>query len=253
MLQRLNWTGLAFMAALLLAWEISARAAGSPSYPGLAAVLQALWEDLPVLAPQVGITLWRAGAGFALALAMMLPLGIFIGRTPRMGQYLEPLIDMLRPLPPLAIVPVAMLLAGTGSVAKIGVVFYGASFPLLINAIDATRATQPMLVNAGRSMGLSRLEIMRHIDLPAALPQIMAGVRLSVALSLLIGVSSEMLLSTDGLGNYLMRAQEQFRIASGLAAIVLIALVSLAINTLVLRTERRLLAWHHARQAMARR
>lgn len=251
MLQRLNWPGLVFMATLLLAWELSARAVASPSYPGFVTVVQALVADLPVFAMQIAITLVRAGAGFALALAVMLPLGIFIGRTPRLGRYVEPVIDLLRPLPPLAIVPVAMLFAGTGSAAKIGVIFYSASFPLLINAIDATRSTHPLLLNVGRSIGLSRTEIMRFIDLPAALPQIMSGVRLSVAISLLISVSSEMLLSTDGMGNYLMRAQEQFQIAAGLAALVLIALVSLAVNTVVRRIERRLLAWHYGRHGLA--
>jgi ABC-type nitrate/sulfonate/bicarbonate transport system permease component len=252
MLHRFNWPGLVFTAALLVAWELSARAVASPSYPGFVAVVHALVADAPTFASQIGITLWRAAAGFVLALVTMLPLGIFIGRTPKLGQYLEPAIDLLRPLPPLAIVPVAMLFAGTGSAAKISVIFYSAAFPLLINAIDATRSTHPLLVNVGRSIGLSRTEIMRLIDLPDALPQIMAGVRLSVALSLLISVSSEMLLSTDGVGNYLMRAQEQFQIAGGLAAIVLIALVSLGINTVVRHAEQRLLAWHHARHALAR-
>ncbi len=252
MISRINWPGLIFMAALLLAWELSARAIASPSYPSLALVLQTLVSDAPIFAQQIGITLGRAAAGFALALATMVPLGIFIGRTPRFGQYIEPAIDLLRPLPPLAIVPVAMLFAGTGSAAKISVIFYSASFPLLINAIDATRSTHPLLLQVGRSIGLSRAEIMRRIDLPAALPRIMVGVRLGVAMALLISVSSEMLLSTDGMGNYLMRAQEQFQIAGGLAAIVVIALVALVVNAGVLRIEHRLLAWHHARHAMPR-
>jgi ABC-type nitrate/sulfonate/bicarbonate transport system permease component len=252
MLRTFNWPGCLFMLALLGAWEAAARASGSPSFPPFIAVAHALLTDLPVFAGQTAITLARAAAGFALALAIMLPLGIFIGRTPRVARYVEPLIDLLRPLPPLAIVPVAMLFAGTGSAAKILVVFYSASFPLVINAIDATRATHPLLVHVGRSIGLTQGEIMRHIDLPAALPQIMTGVRLSIALALLVSVSSEMLLSTDGIGNYLMRAQEQFMIASGLAAIVFIALLSLAVNTVVQRVERRLLAWHHARYGLAR-
>lgn len=247
---RFNWPGLIFMALLLAAWELGARAVGSPSFPGALAVARTLVADGGELAAQMGVTLSRAAAGFALALVTMLPLGLFIGRTPRVGQYVEPLVDLLRPLPPLAIVPVAMLFMGTGSAAKVSVVFYSAAFPLLINAIDATRATHPLLVQVGRSVGLTRAEIMRRIDLPAALPQIMAGVRLSVAVALLISVSSEMLLSTDGVGNYLMRAQEQFRIAAGLAGIALVALVSLAINTVVRQVERRLLAWHHARHTL---
>jgi ABC-type nitrate/sulfonate/bicarbonate transport system permease component len=250
MTSRINWPGLVFLASLLTAWELSARVVASPNYPGFVAVAQALIGNLSVFGSQFAITLARAAAGFALALATMLPLGIFIGRTRRVGAYIEPLIDMLRPLPPLAIVPVAMLFAGTGSAAKILVVFYSAAFPILINAIDATRSTHPLLINVGRSLGLSRTEIMRTIDLPAALPQIMAGIRISVALALLISVSSEMLLSTDGIGNYIMRAQEQFQIAGGLAAIMLIAVVSLVINGLVLRVEQHLLAWHHQRAAL---
>lgn len=248
-----NRTGAVFIAALLLAWELAARAVASPSFPSLSAVLATLGQDGGLLAGQMTITLARAAAGFALALATMLPLGIFIGRTRAVAPFVEPLIDLLRPLPPLAIVPVAMLFMGTGSAAKIAVIFYSASFPLLLNAIDATRATHPLLIQVGRSIGLTRAEIMRRIDLPAALPQIMAGVRQSVALALLISVSAEMLLSTDGVGNYLMRAQEQFHIAGGLACIVVVALVSLAVNTGVRWIERRLLAWHHERHALAGR
>lgn len=251
LLRRLNWAGLVLILLLLLGWELSARAIGSPSYPGVTAVLQALLNDSSTFAEQIGVTLARAAAGFALALITMLPMGVFIGRTPRVGDYLEPAIDLLRPLPPLAIVPVAMLFAGIGSAAKISVIFYTASFPLLINAIDATRATHPLLVNVARSIGLSRTEIMRFVALPAALPQIMSGIRQSIALSLLVSVSSEMLLSTDGLGNYLMRAQEQFQIANGLAAIVVIAVASLVINTVVLCIEQHLLAWHYARHGLS--
>lgn len=246
-----NWPGLILILGLLLVWEMGARSVGSPSFPPVTAVVQELTKDGAELATQMSVTLARAAAGFALALVTMLPLGIFIGRSPRFAPYVEPLIDLLRPLPPLAIVPVAMLFLGTGSSAKISVIFYSASFPLLLNAIDATRATHPLLVNVGRSIGLSRAEIMRRIDLPAAMPQIMAGVRLSVAVALLISVSAEMLLSTDGVGNYLMRAQEQFRIAAGLACIGVIALVSLAVNTAVHQVERRLLSWHHQRHGLA--
>ncbi len=251
-LKAFNWPGVIFMAALLLAWELAARAMNTPSFPSLVTVLQLLAGDGRILAAQMTITLGRAAAGFALALAAMLPLGVFIGRTHRLGRYIEPAIDLLRPLPPLAIVPVAMLFAGTGSAAKISVIFYSAAFPILLNAIDATRATHPLLLDVGRSIGLSRAAIMRRIDLPAALPQIMSGVRLGVAAALLVSVSAEMLLSTDGMGNYLMRAQEEFQIARGLAGILTIALVSLAVNAIVSRIEQRLLAWHHARHAVVR-
>jgi ABC-type nitrate/sulfonate/bicarbonate transport system permease component len=246
---RWNWPGIAFLAIVALAWELSARAVGSLNYPSFIASCASFAANFPAFAAATGITLARAAAGFAIALVVMLPLGIMIGRMPRLGQYVEPLLDMLRPLPPLAIVPVAMLFAGTGSAAKILVIVYSAAFPLLISAIAATRSTHPVLIQTARSLGLSRWEIMREIDLPAALPQIAGGIRVAVALALLISVSSEMLLSTDGIGNFIMRAQEQFLVAQGLAALVVIALVALAINSLVFRAEQRLLAWHYARMA----
>lgn len=245
-----NLPGTLLLLALVCAWEAWARAVNSPNFPTFLAVLGVLGSEMGVLLRQTGITLGRAAGGFALALATMLPLGIYLGRTPRVAQFFEPVIDLLRPLPSLAIVPVVMLFAGIGTAAKISVVFYGAAFPILINTIDATRATHPLLLHVGRSLGLSRAEIMRTIDLPSALPQIMAGVRLSVAIALLISVSSEMLLSTDGMGNFLVRAQESFRIADGLAGLLVVALASLAVNVGVLRIERHLLAWHHQRHGL---
>jgi ABC-type nitrate/sulfonate/bicarbonate transport system permease component len=100
----------------------------------------------------------------------------------------------------------------------------------------------------GRSLGLSRREIMLQIDLPAAMPQVIVGIRIGVSLALLISVSAEMLLSTNGIGNVIMRSQEQFRVAAGLAALLVISVTALLINGMVARAEHRLLAWHYGRQ-----
>ncbi|MFM0247991.1 NitT/TauT family transport system permease protein/sulfonate transport system permease protein [Burkholderia sp. GAS332] len=250
--KRTNVPGIVFLVLLAAAWEVSARLVNSQNYPGFIDVVAALVRHAGELAPALGITLVRASAGFALSLVTMLPLGICLGRMRSLASFVEPLLDLVRPLPPLAIVPVVMLFAGTGSMAKILVVFYGAAFPILINAIDATRATHPLLINVGRSIGLSRSEIMWRIDLPAALPQIVSGIRISVALSLLISVSAEMLLSTNGIGNFIVTAQQQFEIAAGLATILVIAIAALCIETLFFRIERNLLAWHHERASAGR-
>ena len=244
-----TWPGAAFLLALLVLWELSARAVGSPNFPGVLAVLAALRDSWPSLCEEMGVTLARAAAGLLLALVTMLPLGIFIGRVRAVGDFIEPVFDLLRPLPPLAIVPVAMLFAGVGSAAKVMVVFYSVSFPILLSAVDAVRSAHPMLGNVARSLRMSRREIMFEVDLPAALPQIAVGIRIAVALALLVSVSAEMLLSTNGIGTIIVRSQEQFRIAQGLAALVVIAVTALAINGVVARVERRLLGWHLGRQA----
>lgn len=245
-------SGAALIGVIVAAWEISARIVDTPNFPGFSAVLVAWASEWRLYGSELATTLWRAAAGFGLALALMLPLGIFIGRVRSIGEFIEPAIDLLRPIPPLAIVPIAMLFAGIGSAAKVLVVFYSASFPILLNAIDATRSTHPALVRMGRSIGLSPMQLMLRIDLPAALPQIAAGIRVSIAVALLVSVSAEMLLSTDGIGNLVSRSQEEFRIAQGLGAVLLIAIVSLIVNVVVQRAERHVLGWHYQRAAIAR-
>ena len=104
-----------------------------------------------------------------------------------------------------------------------------------------------MLTNVARALRLSKAEQMLFVDLPAALPQIMAGVRISVALAILLAVVAEMLLSSNGLGTFIVRAQERFQIANGLAGIMVIAALALAINAVLRRVDEHLLGWHHAR------
>lgn len=239
--------GAGFVLLCLVLWEAMARRAASPNFPGFLAVTQELWVQRGALLPEAFITLWRAAAGLALAVLVMVPAGILVGRIRLVGAVCEPLINLLRPLPPLAIVPVVMLFAGPGTAAKIAVVFYGASIPILLGTIDGVRDVHPLLTRVSASLRLSRREAMFLVDLPAALPRIVTGIRLSLAISLLIAVSTEMLLSADGLGTWLVRSQESFRIADGLAGLLVIAIGSLLINGLAARAERALLRWHHLR------
>jgi NitT/TauT family transport system permease protein len=246
MIHRLNLPGLLFLAALAGLWQFAAWLHHTPTFPSFTTVVATLIGDRDALLGELGHTLLRAVAGFGLALGTMLPLGILLGRVRPLGDIVEPIIELVRPLPPIAVIPLWMIFFGIGDAAKIAVVAYGASFPILINTIDAVRALHPMLSHVARSLRLSRSERMRFVDLPAALPRIVAGVRLSIAISLLLAVVAEMLLSTNGLGAYLVRSQESFRIDDVLAALLLIVLVALLVNLTTEAIESRLLAWHHA-------
>jgi NitT/TauT family transport system permease protein len=231
--------------ALLITWEAAAWVYATPLFPGPARVLGAVWTSLSRISAEIGWTLLRAGAGFLLALFTMVPLGIVLGRIRLLGRLIEPLIDMVATLPPPAIVPLVMLFAGTGDRAKILVIAYAAAVPLLMNTTEAARGLNPMYSQVARALRLSSLETMRLIDWPASLPMIATGARLAIASSLLVSVTSEMLLATNGIGVFLQRAQENFRMDQGLAGILAIALAGVAINTAVLRLERRLLFWHY--------
>lgn len=246
-MSRVNWPGIAFIAAIALVWEILANDASSPNFPAFSTVVITLIANFHAIAIDAGYTLRRAASGFVIALALMLPLGVFLGRVKAAGEFAEGIIEFIRPLPPIAIVPVAMIFLGIGNSARIAVVVYGASFPILINSIDAVRGAHPMFGHVARSLRLTPIERMILVDFPAALPQMMAGVRISMANAILLSVAAEMLLASNGLGTYIVRAQERFQIARNLAALLAIVILSLCVNALLQFADGKLLAWHHER------
>jgi NitT/TauT family transport system permease protein len=231
--------------ALIVLWQVAAMIYQTPLFPGPLKVMQAIGANAFVIMRELGHTLWRAGAGFSLAAMLMLPLGIFLGRVRWLGMLFEPVVDMVATLPPVAIIPLVMLFAGTGDWAKIVIIAYAAAVPLLMNTYEASLGIHPMLSRVAKSLRLSRIETMRLIDLPASLPMIATGARLALASSFLVSVTSEILLSTNGIGVFLQRSQETFKIANGLAGILFISLAGLLINSLVYRLEKRWLFWHY--------
>jgi ABC-type nitrate/sulfonate/bicarbonate transport system permease component len=250
--ERLNLPGVLFLLALLAFWEICAERAASPNVPTIEAVAAALWRDGPVLALEASYTVGRALWGLIIACFVAIPLGVLFGRVRLLGDVAAPVIDLLRPLPPIAVAPVAMIFAGTGSAAKVAVIAYGCGFPILITTFDAVRTAEPLLIQVGRSFGLARYDIMRLIDIPLALPHVLTGVRISLALSLLISVSTELLLSSNGLGDFISREQQLFHITDEVAALMLIAVLGVVIGNIYVVIDRRLLAWHYGRLANGR-
>lgn len=243
---RIEWPAVVLLVLLLAAWEIVPQLTGSRDFPPLSRVAASLAANAPALAVELVHTFRRALLGFAIALVTMVPLGVLIARVRPLAFVLEPLIDLLRPLPPLALVPIVMLFAGVGDAAKISVIAYAAAFPLLIHAIDGVRGIHPMFHTVSRSLRLTRAEQVMLVDLPAALPVIFTGIRIAITFALLVAVTSEMLLSTNGIGWFIHQSQERFRVADGIAGILVTAVVGWLLNRSLLGLEGRLLRWHHA-------
>lgn len=241
-----SWPALLLLVCVLAIWELGAKIADNPNVPAFSTVLEALVVDDKTIALAILQTLRRTIIGLLIAVVTMIPLGILIGRIRWLGDLLEPIIDMLRPLPPPAIIPLVMLFAGIGDSAKIVIIVYAASFPIVIQAIDGIRGAHPLLHIVSRSYRLSRFEAFWSVDLPATLPLIMTGIRLSSAFAFMVAVTAEMLLSTNGIGVFLLRSQATFRIADGLAGICVIAIIGWLINAALLQIDRRLLHWHYA-------
>jgi len=248
---RINWLGILFILFAIVAWEIAAQIADSFTFPKASGVAVILVEDWRNIFAATGATLRRAGIGFAIALVTMLPLGIILGRIRILGELVEPVLEFLRPLPPIAVVPLAMMILGIGDAAKLVVIVFGASFPIVINAIDAVKVQDPMQTRLARALRLTTLERMVLIDLPAALPRIFAGIRLSITVALLLAVVAELILSSDGLGDYLRLAQSDFNMTKVMTAIIVIAIVSVFVNGTTNWVMHRLLDWHYRRSALA--
>ena len=248
-LPSLNLWGLALLALCALAWQWGAQLYHTPFFPSPLDVLRASIEQAPEILSEIGATLRRAAMSLAIALVTMIPFGILCGRIRWVGLVIDPLLEFLTTLPPPAVIPLAMLFAGTGDGAKIAVILYSCAPSVLINTLEGVRQSPAMLDRVARSLRLSSLETMVLVDLPAALPPILTGVRLAVGSSLLVAITSEMLLSTDGIGTFVQRSQETFRMDGVLAGILCISLTGLAVNAGLRGLERRLLFWHHRQPA----
>jgi NitT/TauT family transport system permease protein len=228
-----------------MVWQLLSIVYATPLFPGPYDVAIALGKNITAILSQMGYTLMRGAAGFLLAAVITIPLGVFLGRFSAIGKIFEPIMDMVASLPPPAVVPLVMLFAGTGDWAKVVVICYAASVPLLMNTYEASRTIHPMLSRVARSLHLSKFETMHLIDFPSSLPMIVTGARMAVASSFLVSITSEILLSTNGIGVYLQRKQELFQIGAGLAGVLIISIIGLLINMLLERLERRWLFWHY--------
>ena len=238
------WGVLSILLALAV-WQLVAWGFDTVLFPGPLQTARAIIEDFPTIASELGNTLRRAFTAFGLSVMVMVPLGIACGRLRRLGLIVDPILEFLVTIPPPAIIPIVMILAGVGDVAKIAVISYAMIPNILVNTIETVRQSPPMLNRVGRSLRFSRFDQMALIDLPAAMPGIVTGLRLGVTASLLVTITSEMLLSTNGIGAFVQRSQESFHVSSGLAGIVAIAVMGLIVNIGLRLVEERLLFWHY--------
>jgi ABC-type nitrate/sulfonate/bicarbonate transport system permease component len=241
-------SGPLFLMVLLLLWEVAARAelTNPLLVPSVSRILAVFWDafssgQIPM---QIALSMKRALAGYLLAAAVFIPLGILMGLSRRAHCALEVIVEMLRPVPPPAMIPVALLFFGLEDEMKIFVIFFSCAWPILLNTIDGLRGIDSVLWNTARTFSLSRGHTIWRVVLPAASPQIMTGLRISLPIMLILVVISEMVGSTDGIGYFILDSQRRFRIAQMYAGMLALALLGYALNQLFNLLHRWLLAWH---------
>ena len=243
--------GMLFLLFLALLWEVVSRARLiSPLYfPPISKNLVVFYQLMldGTLPLELVRSFGRIFGGFFLAVCTMVPLGIAMGLFTPVHNLFEPLTELVRPLPPPAIIPVAMLFLGIGEAMKIIVIAFACAFPILINTMDGVKAVEPTLVDTAKTFGRNRYEIILQVILPASLHQIFTGWRVALPIALIVDIVSEMVGSLNGIGRFILVMQRSFDIPEMYAGIFLVALVGYGLNALLRFFNNRLVGWHQAK------
>lgn len=251
--RRLNLPGFAVLGALLLLWEIFSRSRPDlrSYFPPPSDVFVALlrFSLARELFGHLLSTLGRFLGGYLIAAALAVGLGACLGYFKLAHSLFDLLIELLRPLPSVAIIPVAILLLGIGDAMIVGVTVYACAWPILLNTIDGVRNVDRTLVDTGRTFGLGRWRILREIALPAAAPYIMTGLRVSLPIALILVTTAEMVVGGSGLGYFILDEERSLRTREMYAGIVVVALLGYGLNHFLLALENRAMAWHRGMTA----
>jgi ABC-type nitrate/sulfonate/bicarbonate transport system permease component len=248
----LRWLVLLVVA---VAWQLATMGGRSVFFPPLTEVLrQALRAWLsgpashafltPAVASDVVPSLGRLLGGWLLAVVAGVSVGTAVGLVRNLADYLDPVIEFVRAIPPPAMIPPFLVVLGLGSDMKIALIAVGVVWPILLNTIDGVRSVDPVLMDTGRTFRTGRLRRLVFIVLPSASPRIFAGLRVSLSLSLILMVISEMVAATGGIGFTIVQAERSFAIKQMWAGILLLGVLGYLLNSLLLLVERGVLAWH---------
>lgn len=214
-------------------------------FPPLDRILAATWNGIfgGRLIGDIAISLQRSGIAFAAAVGLGIPLGLFMGQMRAVEEALDPILQFFRQTSALALYPVFILLLGLGEASKVFVIFWATLFPILLATISGVKEVDRKLIEMASTFGASRLTIFRRVVLPASVPAIFVGLRLSATTALLLLIAAEMIGANKGLGFQVMNAQYNFQIPQMFAAIFLLALLGLSANAILVALQRRLCRW----------
>ncbi len=190
-------------------------------------------------------TLERVALGFGAGAALGVGLGLAAGHLTPIRHVVEPLVELLRPIPPLAMLPMFIVWVGIGETSKVGFITYATFFPIFLTTITGVRQIDPILLRAAQSLGARGVGLFTRVILPAALPDILTGLRLGVALAFFVIVISEFIGAEHGLGYLINDGRNFFLVPQMLGAAVVLGLLGYAGNGLVRLLERRLTRWQH--------
>ena len=239
---------LAVVLGLLVAWKVGTSMADSLFFPSPEKVLSEVWNGWILdwsnsWEDSFRPSLTRLLAGFMLASLFAIVVGIAIGRSRTLGDYVEPLIHFVRSIPPPALLPLFLVLLGIGDNMKVVLIAVGVFPPILLNTIDGVRSIDPLYLDTAKAYRISRTRRLTHVILPAAAPKIFAGLRISLSIAVILMVISELIAATNGVGFRILQAQRQFKMVDLWAGLVVLGAMGAALNAVLALIESRVLRW----------
>jgi NitT/TauT family transport system permease protein len=228
-------------AVVVAAWQVAVMVTGTAVFPSPGRVVGGLVElaGRGVLWSSIRDSLVRVGSGYGLALVVGLPLGTAMGWWTPLARALDPAIQLLRPISPIAWIPVAIVLFGVSNLATIFLVFLASFFPIVVSTANGVAGVPEIYRRAGRNFGLSAFGVLRRVIVPAALPRMLVGLRIGVGIAWLVVVAAEMVAVDSGLGFVIIDARnagQRYDLVVG--AMLLIGVIGLALDLLIRRLER---------------
>jgi len=236
---------------LLVIWWFASEASTSPYFPPLRKIFASFAENW--LAPDLAVanllpSLQVIGIGYGVAVVGGIALGTLLGLARPFERAVRPIVESLRAIPGVALLPLFIVLFGIDQPMRILLVAWGASWPVLLNTLDGVRGVEPVLLDMARAFRIGRVRRLFQMILRSAGPQIFAGARISLAITLIIMVVSETVGASGGVGYFLMTAKSEFRISAMWSAILALGVLGYLLNILFRIAERRILRWHRLQQ-----
>jgi NitT/TauT family transport system permease protein/sulfonate transport system permease protein len=235
---------------LLVAWGVISTDSFTSPAQVFAALVEVVLEKNAALRGSLALHVWASLQevllGFLLAAAIGVPTGLLMGWSRIAFNFLDPLVELLRPIPPTAWVAISLLIFGLGLQQKVFVVFVGTVSPILITTLDGVRGIDPILLKVARTHNASQADTLRKVVLPALLPSILTSFRVAIGMGWMVVVAAELIAAEAGLGYLLIQAYRIFRMDVMIAVMLIIGLLALLMDRGMRWAQRRLLAWQEA-------
>jgi NitT/TauT family transport system permease protein len=244
------WPAIALLAALIAVWWLAVYLTHSLIFPTPWGVVTGTWELLRngTLWDHIGASLMRVAAGFGLAVCFALPLGLWMGWVSGAYRTLNPLFQILRPISPIAWIPIAILWFGVGDASPIYLIFISSVFPMIVQTTVGVHTIEKRYLRAAENFGVSRGTLFRQVVIPAVLPQVLVGMRIGLGVAWLVVVAAEMIALHSGLGYMIMDSRNAGnRYDLVIAGMIIIGLIGLSLDTIMRLLEGvRWIRWRYA-------